>query len=37
LLNGEIGSGDTVTVTAENGALSFTPKSTGVKTAETRQ
>jgi ATP-dependent Clp protease ATP-binding subunit ClpB len=37
LLNGEIGSGDTVTVKAENGALSFTPKSTGVKTAETRQ
>jgi ATP-dependent Clp protease ATP-binding subunit ClpB len=37
LLNGEIGSGDTVTVAAENGALKFTPKSASVKTAETRQ
>ncbi len=37
LLNGEIGSGQTVIVSAENGEMKFTPKSAEAKSAETRQ
>ena len=36
LLNGEIGSGQTVRVGAENGEMKFVPKGADVKTAETR-
>ena len=37
LLNGEIGSGQTVLISAENGAMKFTPKAEAKAKAETRQ
>jgi ATP-dependent Clp protease ATP-binding subunit ClpB len=36
LLNGEIGSGQTIRVSAENGEIRFSPSNEGARSAETR-